>query len=81
VRGETANATADHQDPSTTETSSYVQVKNNGGNEEDIIKALKNVEDALDKEIQNITEQGETEQQKGDEDSMATTAAKEESRH
>jgi hypothetical protein len=78
VRGETVNATTDHQDPSTTDTSSYVQIENNGGNEEDIIKALKNVEDALDKEIQNISEQGETKQQKGDEDSMATTAAKEE---
>jgi hypothetical protein len=55
VRGETVNATADHQDPSTTDTSSYVQVENNRGNEEDIIKALTNVEDALDKEIQSIS--------------------------
>jgi hypothetical protein len=78
VRGETVNATTDHQDPSTTDTSSYVQVENNGGNEEDIIKALKNVEDAFDKEIQDISEQGEAKQQRGDEESMATTAAKEE---
>jgi hypothetical protein len=78
VRGETVNATADHQDPSTTDTSSYVQVENNGGNEEEIIKALKNVEDAFDKEIQDISEQGEAKQHGGDEESMATTAAKEE---
>jgi hypothetical protein len=65
VRGETVNATADHQNPSTTNTSSYVQVENNGGNEEDIIKALKNVEDTFDKEIQDISEQGEAKQQGG----------------